>query len=74
MGSGDLKVGQPYLGRLVDFELLELAHKALLCYLRPLGQGGRMQGGVVGVAASVMFGLLILAAVVIWIMKVRGLI
>ncbi|GLK64801.1 hypothetical protein GCM10017635_22720 [Paracoccus kondratievae] len=74
LADADLKAGQPKLARQVDFEQLERAHKALVSYLRPLGQGGRMQGGVVGVAASVMFGLLILAAVAIWIMKVRGLI
>ncbi|MFD2441770.1 hypothetical protein ACFSS8_19765 [Paracoccus kondratievae] len=39
LADADLKAGQPKLARQVDFEQLERAHKALVSYLRPLGQG-----------------------------------
>lgn len=66
--------GQPKLARQVDFNRLERAHKALTGYLRPLGQGARLRGGVIGIAASVLLGLLLLGAVAVWVMLQRGLI
>ncbi len=74
MLDADRMSGQPKLARQVDFDRLERAHKALTGYLRPLGKAGRLQGGAVGIAASVLFGLLILGAVAIWIMRMRELI
>lgn len=66
--------GQPKLARQVDFQKLERAHKSLTGYLRPLGKGVRLQGRAVSTVASVLFGLMLLAAVALWIMTVRGLI
>lgn len=74
MLQADRMAGQPKLARQVDFDRFERAHKALVGYLRPLGQGMRLQGGAISVAASVLFGLLVLGAVAVWVMLKRGLI
>ncbi|MFC3568774.1 hypothetical protein [Paracoccus sp. TOH] len=74
LAEADRKAGQPKLARQVDLARLEHAYKLLTAYLRPLGQGRRLQGGALGVAASVMLGLLVLGAVAVWIMLRRGLI
>ncbi|MFT4013578.1 MAG: hypothetical protein QM682_09275 [Paracoccus sp. (in: a-proteobacteria)] len=66
--------GQPKLARQVDLERLERAHKALTAYLRPLGQSDRLRGGTVSVAASILFGLMLLAAIILWLVRARGLI
>jgi len=73
LAEADRKAGQPKLARQVDLDRMERAHKALVAYLRPLGQAMRLRGGATGIAASVLFGLLILAAAAIWIMTRRGL-
>ncbi|MFV0299365.1 MAG: hypothetical protein ACK5IP_00495, partial [Paracoccus sp. (in: a-proteobacteria)] len=72
--DADRMAGQPRLARQVDFDRFERAHKALTGYLRPLGKGMRLQGGAINIAASVLFGLLVLGAVAVWIMLRRGLI
>ncbi len=74
MAEADRMAGQPKLARQVNFERFEQAHKQLTAYLRPLGKGARLQGGAIGIAASVLFGLLMLGAVAVWIMIARGLI
>lgn len=74
MAQADRMVGQPKLARQVDFARLDHAHKALTAYLRPLGQGARLQGGAIGIVSSVILGLLVLGALAIWIMLRRGLI
>ncbi|MDS9466121.1 hypothetical protein RGQ15_00825 [Paracoccus sp. MBLB3053] len=73
IAEADRVSGQPKLARQVDFDKFDHAHRALTAYLRPLGQGSRFLGGAVNVAASVIFGLMILGALALWIMKVRGL-
>ena len=72
--AADRMAGQPKLARQVNFDRFERAHKALTQYLRPLGQGARLQGGAVSIAASVLLGLMVLGAAVVWIMLQRGLI
>ncbi|WP_374635092.1 hypothetical protein [Paracoccus sp. (in: a-proteobacteria)] len=74
MLEADRMAGQPKLARQVNFDRFERAHKALTQYLRPLGQGARLQGGAVSIAASVLLGLMVLGAAVVWIMLQRGLI
>lgn len=73
MAEADRKAPQPRLARQVDFPRFETAHKALTGYLRPLGQGARLQNSAVRVAASVAMGLLVLGLVVVWIKTWRGL-
>lgn len=73
MAEADRMASQPRLARQVDFARFDRAHKALTAYLRPLGQGARLQGGAVRIAASVALGLLVLGLVVVWIKTWRGL-
>ena len=73
LAQADRIAGQPKLARQVDFDRLEHAHRALTAYLRPLGQGARFRGGVIGVLASVAFGLMVLALILLWITRLRGL-
>ncbi|MTH64445.1 hypothetical protein [Paracoccus shanxieyensis] len=72
--QADRMAGQPKLARQVDQDRLLRAHKALTAYLRPLGQGARLQGGFIRWASGVVLGLMVLAALVVWIMLQRGLI
>lgn len=72
LAEADRVAGQPKLARQVNFARLEHAHQALTHYLRPLGQGLRLRGGVVDIAASVLLGLLVLAGVAAWILSERG--
>ena len=51
---------------------LEKAHSALIHYLQPLGEISRWQGRAISFAASIAFGALVLAAVVVWILVKRG--
>ena len=51
---------------------LSRAHAALVGHLQPLGEFSRWQGRAIGFAASVAFGLLVLAALIVWIMVRRG--
>jgi|GEM_PF-791543 len=74
LAEADRVACQPRLARQLDLGGIEHAHKALTTYLRPLGQGARLRGGMLTSAASLLMGLLILAAIALWIMKERGLI
>ncbi|SIR15102.1 hypothetical protein SAMN05421641_12737 [Paracoccus thiocyanatus] len=74
LAQADRMAGQPKTARQVDLDRLERAHAALVAHLRPLGQGMRLRGGAARVAATVLLGLLLLAAVAIWIMTRQGLI
>ena len=47
-------------------------HAELVKYLRPLGAGRRWTNSATNIAAAVMFGLMILAAVVLWVLVWRG--
>lgn len=51
---------------------LTKAHRALVKHLQPLGQISRWQGKATSFAASVLFGLLVLGAVIVWLMLLRG--
>ncbi|MTH35707.1 hypothetical protein GL279_13960 [Paracoccus limosus] len=73
MAGADRIALQPRLARQVDFARFDRAHKALTAYLRPLGQGARLQGSATRVAASVAMGLLVLGLMVVWLKTWRGL-
>lgn len=73
MVQADRMAGQPRLARQVDAARLDRAHRALTAYLRPLGQGSRLRGRAAGIAASVVLGLMLLGALVVWLMTARGL-
>ena len=52
--------------------LADRAHQALITHLQPLGELSRWQGRAIGFAASVVLGLLVLAAATVWILLQRG--
>ncbi|MFD1883787.1 hypothetical protein [Paracoccus pacificus] len=72
LAQADKLSESPRIARQLDMERLDKAHAALVSHLQPLGAASRFTGGLTNVIASVMFGLLILAAVVIWVMVRRG--
>lgn len=74
LAQADRVSGQPKLSRQLDFDRLDHAYRALTAHLRPLGQGARLWSGMLSIAASVVFGLLMLGLIVIWIMRLRGLV
>lgn len=72
LAMADRMAAQPRLGRQIDRAAASRAYRQLVAYLRPMGQLGRWRSGVVGVLASVLFGILIAAAVLVWLMVQRG--
>lgn len=72
LAEADRIGAQPKIARQLDLGGLSRAHAALTGHLQPLGELGRWQGRAVSFAASVAFGLLVLAAAVVWIMARRG--
>jgi hypothetical protein len=72
LAEADRISAQPKVARQLDLAALSRAHAALTEHLRPLGELSRWRGRAISFAASVTFGLLVLAAAVIWIMVRRG--
>lgn len=72
LAEADRLSAQPKIARQQDMAALERGHRALLGYLQPLGEISRWQGRAISFAASVALGVLVLAAVVIWILVWRG--
>ena len=72
LAEADRLAGQPKIARQQDMRTLTRGYRALITYLQPLGEIGRWQGRAINFAASVLFGLLLLAAIVIWLMVSRG--
>ncbi len=62
----------PKIARQTDFSAAAQAHADLVAYLKPFGRLTRMQERATNFAASVLFGLLVLGAVVIWVLVWRG--
>lgn len=63
---------QPRIARQQDMASLGRAHRALIAHLQPLGEISRWQGRAVSFAASVAFGLLVLGALIVWVLVLRG--
>lgn len=72
LAEADRISAQPRIARQLDLAGLGRAHAALMSHLQPLGELSRWRGRAISFAASVSFGLLVLAAVVIWVMVKRG--
>lgn len=63
---------QPKITRQQDMAALGRAHRALTAHLQPLGEISRWQGRATSFAASVTFGLLVVGALVVWVLVLRG--
>lgn len=72
LAKADECAPQPRIARQQDMAALGRAHRALLAHLQPLGEISRWQGRAVSFAASVAFGLLVLGAVIVWLLVLRG--
>lgn len=62
----------PRVARQIDTAPAMRDHAELMKYLRPLGAGRRWTNSATNIAAAVMFGLMILAAMVLWVLVWRG--
>lgn len=63
---------QPKIARQMDLRAISNAHRVLTEYLQPLGEFSRWRNRSLNFAASVVFGLLVLAALGIWLMVRQG--
>ena len=72
LAQADQLSAQPRIARQLDLARLSRAYQALVAHLQPLGELSRWQGRAIGFATSVAFGLLVLAAAVVWILVRRG--
>ncbi|MBU3031829.1 hypothetical protein KNW02_17120 [Paracoccus sp. XHP0099] len=72
LAEADRISAQPKVARQLDLQGLSRAHAALIGHLRPLGELSRWRGRAISFAASVSFGMLVLAAVILWLMVRRG--
>ena len=66
------KATVPRVARQIDTAPAMRDHDELVKYLRPLGAGRRWTNSATNITAAVMFGLMILAAVVLWVLVWRG--
>lgn len=72
LAEADQLTAQPKVARQMDLVAISRAHAALVAHLEPLGQLSRWRNRTVNFAASVAFGLLVLGAVIVWLMVMRG--
>lgn len=62
----------PRVARQIDTAPALRDHAEIVKYLRPLGAGRRWSNSATNIAAAVMFGLMLLGAVVLWVLVWRG--
>ncbi|WBU54699.1 hypothetical protein [Paracoccus sp. SCSIO 75233] len=62
----------PKIARQTDFSDAAQAHADLVAYLKPFGRVSRMRDGITNFLATVLFGLLILGALILWFMLSQG--
>lgn len=67
-----ISTGSPKIARQMDYAQATQAHEALVAYLKPYGRLSRWQERSTNLVASIVFGLLILAVVVLWLLVWRG--
>lgn len=72
LAAADLHSAQPKVARQTDLVGASRAYRSLVAHLEPLGQIGRWQNRGVNFAASVVFGLLVMGAIIIWILLRQG--
>ena len=72
LAEAELHSAQPKIARQMDLHAISRAYHSLSDYLLPLGSVSRWRNHALNFAASVTFGLLVLAAIVIWVLVKRG--
>ena len=66
------KARVPRVARQIDTGPALRDHAELVRYLRPLGMRRRWTNSAANISAAILFGLMILAAVVLWVLVWRG--
>lgn len=74
LAEADGFAASPKIARQLDPARLDRAHQALVAHLKPLGAQSRLITGATNIAASIIFGLLLMAACLTWFLVWRGLI
>lgn len=72
LARADRLARQPRIARQLPLQDLGRAHAALAAHLQPLGEIARFQGRAISLTATVVFGLLLLGAAIVWVMVGRG--
>ncbi len=72
LAQADLHTGSPRIARQMDMRPVMAAHRELIDYLGPLNARERWAQRGTNIAATVVFGLLVLGIAVIWVMVRRG--
>lgn len=72
LAQADRLACQPRIARQLALAPLGRAHRALCAHLTPMGEIARMRGRAVSLAARVVLGLLVAAALVVWLLVQRG--
>ncbi len=72
LAEAQLHSAQPKIARQMDLNAISRAYNSLTDYLLPLGGMSRWRNRILNFAASVTLGLIVVAAVVIWLLVERG--
>ena len=72
LAEAELRSAQPKIARQMDLHAISKAYNFLSDYLQPLGSISRWRNHALNFAASMAFGLMVLAAIVIWVLVKRG--
>lgn len=72
LAKADLHSAQPRIARQTDLNAVSQAYRKVTTHLQPLGEMTRWRNRTLNLTASLVFGIMILAAVVIWLMVRRG--
>lgn len=68
LAEADLRGAQPRIARQTDLIAVSQAYRRVTSHLQPLGEMTRWRNRTLNLAASLMLGIMILAAVAIWLM------
>lgn len=72
LAEAEAVAGSPRIARQIDFAAAAKAHAALVAYLKPFGRVTRVQQRATNLVASILFGLLVMGAVIVWVLVWRG--
>ncbi|RWR49937.1 hypothetical protein EOW65_08270 [Sinirhodobacter ferrireducens] len=73
LAEAEALAASPRMMRQADMGEIAEAYDICVNYLRPLGSGARAQGLLRSIAASVVFGLVVVGALVLAVGRLRGL-
>ncbi|MFT3688149.1 hypothetical protein [Paenirhodobacter sp.] len=74
LAEAEQMAASPKMARRLDMAAVGRAHAACVKYLRPIGAGERARSLVLGVAANVVLGIVVVGALALLVARWRGLI